>query len=308
MFYKRFNVPFNTNAWTKDPEFTKRLCRSAYGIKCVYAPAWLIGIPMVDVAGGGAITCNKEFPLSSVIKAFHNLKSVGININIIVNNPYQDYDVKWCIKRLKSLWQSGLIDSITVPSASWIDRDYLPITYKNTVVHVPTFDDVRDGLWDDYDMVYVHDEIIHNHDKWKAIKGSRKFGCIVNLGYCYTKCPAKKEHYQFVNNKIPETEFCPYLNDEFKPVNILQRAIIPLIRSEYEYYLDVIDEYKFCGRDTTNSFYMTLDIIEALLGNTELPREPAYAKIKDLDRWKVHVRNCGGDCFAGCRYCERSLL
>ena len=242
---------------------------------------------------------------SKKIELLYNIRELGLGVCITFNDVFHQYqdDVFEEIYRYRDL-----ITALVVPDESWIGILGPKISYRNTVVHNPTFDDVRDGLWDDYDIVYVHDEIIHNHDKWKAIKGSRKFGCIVNLGYCYTKCPVKKEHYQFVNNKISETKFCPYLKDEFKPVNILQRAIIPLVRSEYEYYLDVIDEYKFCGRDTTNSFYMALDIIEALLNNTELPLEPVYTKIKDLDRWKVHVRNCGGDCFAGCRYCERSLL
>ena len=232
---------------------------------------------------------------SKKIELLYNIRELGLGVCITFNDVFHQYqdDVFEEIYRYRDL-----ITALVVPDESWIGILGPKISYRNTVVHNPTFDDVKDGLWDDYDIVYIHDEIIHNHDKWKAIKGSRKFGCVVNFPECVSYCNHKKEHYKAISEgrymfDVDGAKGCPAqtLGDVLSYV----RCAVPQDYIEYMYYSDVIDVFKLQGRTQDTIFKQAVDVVETL-ADKRTSNMPVL--------WKYKVRNCGGDCLT-CRWCWR---
>ena len=307
-FKKRFSFPINF-----DEIFVKKSIdlswfeRHAEVINEVYLEPSFTGINMKDMNGQ-----NYAYDSATVIKFLEEIKSYGIKVCVIFNDVFDN-----STRLLEEFKQAlvnchTLVDIVVVPDKSWLvlREDYPHLQFKNTVINLPTYEQVRDGMYDDYDCIYIHDEIIHNHDLYKAIKGSRKFGTVVNYSDCSTHCKFKREHYALVRKgKYDYNSFCK--TKDYGPIELLlKRNSIPTMRSEFDHYLDVIDIYKLQGRNTTGTFRTAVEIVEGIVNEQEVFSE--YTKLKEvlspisIIKWKHNIRNCGGDC-DNCSYCDDIL-
>lgn len=294
LFFKRFSAPFNVRSWQQDP--SRELiwfARYRNYISSVYSPINILGYKMRDC---GDVTSKPHYTddLKGKLRLLRNL---GVNINIVINNIWDHYDLKKIDSIL--LKNRDLIDIVTIPDKRFA---YLKQWFKvkNTAINMVNLDTI--DQWRDMDIVQIHDFIPHNHDEWLAIKGESKISCCVNLG-CTCVCPTKSIHYHELHCGNDLNDFCPIYLLPYA-LNQLRRTGIPLLRSEYLYYLDVIDEYKFAGRTDYEMYQQTKRIIERIDGGEEdLGFDiPIYGKLRDA--WRVKVRNCGGDCM-NCLWCNK---
>lgn len=228
-------------------------------------------------------------------KLLYQLREIGIGVCLTLNDvfhPYPEDTVKELAKH------RDLITALVVPDAAWVGALGFDISYRNTVINLPTLEEAASGLYDCYDIIYVHDEIIHNHDKWLAIKGRRKFGCVVNFQECVGYCSHKREHYKLISEgryklDAEGAKGCPAqgLGDLLPRM----RCSIPEDYREYEYYSDVIDVFKLQGRAQDTIFKNAMGVVE-MLSKHQISAAPAL--------WRYKVRNCGGNC-PECQWCRR---
>lgn len=312
IFTNRFSFPINVHEIITnkriDIEWFKK---HASVINEVYVSPDFLGLSTKDMNGANIIAKQDD-----LLELLMDIKACDIKICVIFNDVFEDEDSNMLTLQLfgnKLKYYQDLIDIVVVPNKSWLSLrdDYPHLEIKNTVINLPTFEEIERGDYDDYDCIYIHDEIIHNHDLYKSIKGNRRFGTVVNYSDCSTNCQLKLEHYRLVKKeKYDANLFCKTV--KYSPVELLlKRNSIPGWLSEFEYYADVIDIYKLQGRNTTGTFESAIEIVEkvhakyyeALSEYELLEREvPKLSLIK----WKREVRNCGGDC-DNCSYCDNIL-
>lgn len=305
-FDKRFSFPINhTEIFKNNAIDTEWFKRHASVINEVYIDPGFLGLDTKDM--NGANMHND----ASVVKDFlATLKTYGIKVCVIFNDVFEKDEtlLPRATEAIKA--NRNLVDIVVVPDRSWLALKELGLEVKNTVINLPTYEQLKAGEFDDYDCIYIHDEIIHNHDLYKEIKGNRRFGTVVNYGDCATNCRLKDKHYYLVKiGKYDANLFCKTVN--WGPVELLlKRNSIPTFRSEFDHYLDVIDIYKLQGRNTTGTFRTAVEIVEGIANNDEIFSEYHLLKEKlnpiTLIKWKNEVRNCGGDC-DNCNYCDTIL-
>ena len=295
-FFKKFNFPFNTQAINlRELQWFKQY--KDY-IHSIYISPYFIYPDFIDISSGYSNTTEFKKTQSTNIKYLEYLKEQGILINIIFNNPYIKYNLDYIYTKL-SMYEY-LIDIVTIPrlTQEWISLKSKFIL-KNSCTLLPTFNQVQSGIYDCLDIIQLHDNIIHNHDKWKSIKGNRKFSCLVNIG-CTSDCTIKQIHYYEIFKGYSEEQFCPIAHIPFE-LNYLRRAAIPEFKSEYVYYLDVIDEYKLAGRGSVKDYQKCKYIIEQIEQDNFCTITTGITK-----QWMERVRNCGGKC-SMCTYCENLI-
>lgn len=308
VFEKRFSFPINhTEIFANKRISTEWFARHASVINEVYIDPSFLSIDTKDMNGKNHIV-----DTGAVNVFLHELKNYGIKVCVIFNDVFAD-STPLLNQFKRSLDENPIVDIAVVPNKSWLTLKHTHphVEIKNTVINLPTYQQVRDGEYDDYDVIYIHDEIIHNHDLYKDIKGTRKFGTVVNYSDCSTHCKLKREHYKLVKiEKYDANKFCKTV--KYSPVELLlKRNSIPGFLSEFEYYADVIDIYKLQGRNTTGTFRTAVEIVESV--HSKYPDAfPEYQLLKktlnpiSLIKWKHKVRNCGGDCDQ-CLYCSNIL-
>lgn len=243
--------------------------------------------------------------IKRALELLNEINSYGIDINVTFNN----LEYKYNISDELLLKYKYMVKSLTVPNKSWLKykSDFL---IKNTVINLPTFEQVKNGEYDDYDIINIHADIIHNHDLWKSIKGDRKFACVSNFYMCMSDCPIKSKHYALArrNQTLKEQNFCPAEKMKWDEV-LLKRCRIPSIKNEYEYYSDVIDIFKLEGRNSDSNFKEACEIVEILNGQKRFITEEKiiYRKLGvNLYKYLNKVRNCTGICNQ-CNFCTKIL-
>ena len=251
----------------------------------VYCAPFFMNIEYNDMNGP-----SDAHPDVSVLRSLHDN---GIRVCVTFNDIFHNYPDRTFDEILK---YADIIDALVVPDISWRSALGDQFEYRNTVVHIPTFDDVKAGLYDDYNVIYIHDDIIHNHDKWLAIKGDRKFGCVSNFQECVGYCTHKKQHYYMISNGVYSFDAdgargCPA--QQCGPLIDLVRCAIPPDYTEYMYYSDVIDIFKLQGRTQSTLFRNAMHVADVIESRAS---HPSVHHIK--------VRNCGGDCNR-CGWCRR---
>jgi len=301
--YKKFSFPININEifikHTIDIEFFKLY---SYLIKEVYVSPNFLGFSINDQNGSE----NDKFsdPLSKEIMIFlKKLKTFNIQISLIFNDTFHIENYTLTSETIKVLYDNTWIDNLIVPGDEWlILKDQFFI--KNSVIQIPTFNEIKSGNYDEYDEIYIHDEIIQNHDKYKELKDNKnyKFGVVVNLEDCVTHCKFKNKHYRDVNSNGFDSfiQYCPTPRSNEIEM-FLKRNCIPPFLSEYLYYADVINTYKLQGRSSSGEFTDILDIIKNVhYNNNILIKDSIKIKQKlspiDLYKWMRTKRNCSGDC------------
>ena len=239
------------------------------------------------------------------LKILNEINSYGIDINLTFNN----LDYQYNISDEKLLKYSYMVKSLTVPNKSWLKykSDFI---IKNTVINLPTFEQVKNGEYDDYDIINIHADIIHNHDLWKSIKGSRKFACVSNFYMCMADCPIKDKHYKLArhNLTLKEQNFCPAEKMDWDEV-LLKRCRIPSLKKEYDYYSDVIDIFKLEGRNSNTTFKEACEIVNILNGKRKFVEEEKYVYMKirsNLCKYFNKIHNCSGEC-KKCNFCTKIL-
>lgn len=284
------SFPFNVNEILRKGTVDLKWFKRHKGIIGeVYCAPFFMNLQYNDMNGPADVSKRTDL--------LYSIRELGLGICITFNDVFHQYqdDVFEEIYRHKDL-----ITSLVIPNESWIGVLGPDVSYRNTVVRTPSFTDVKQGLYDQYDVIYVHDDIIHNHDKWKSIKGARKFGCVVNFPECVGYCSHKKEHYKAISegNYTFDAEGargCPAQG--LGSVLPYARCAIPQDYNEYLYYSDVIDIFKLQGRTQSTIFKQSVDIVEMLTSKQTLSA-PVL--------WKYKVRNCGGDCLT-CKWCWRFI-
>lgn len=305
-FDKRFSFPINhKEIFEKGAIDTEWFRRHAEIINEVYIDPGFLEISTKDMNGP-----NMSTSADTVKQFLLTVKSFGIKVCVIFNDVFEKDETLLPRATEAIIRNRNVVDIVVVPDRSWLSLKELGLEVKNTVINLPTYEEVESGKFDDYDCIYIHDEIIHNHDVYKAIKGNRRFGTVVNYGDCATNCKLKDKHYYLVKiGKYDANLFCKTV--KWGPEELLlKRNSIPTMYSEFEHYLDVIDIYKLQGRNTTGTFRTAVEIVEGIIEKKEVFSE--YQLLKDklnpitLIKWKHQVRNCGGDC-DNCDYCDTVL-
>jgi len=300
MFNNRFSFPFRVDIEMNFEWFQKHSSL----IKEIYISPDIFNINMNPMNGKE----NFKYNLPEYIKFFNDLKSIDIGVCLVINNIFNPPDLN-TIKRL--IKKYDFITSVVVPDHSWLSLKELNIEIKNTVIMNPSFDDILLGKYNDFDIIYIHDDIIHNKNKYKELKRTGlKFGTVVNYSDCCTFCNKKQEHYKLINNKkYNYNTFCPtkmWSQHEL----LMKRNSIPTIRSEYQYYLDTIDIFKLQGRGVTETFNSAINIIEGISSNQNIFTEEYFNLIRflgnDYKEWVHEVRNCGGNCLK-CNFCDNII-
>jgi hypothetical protein len=305
-FKNRFSFPINhVEIFRNKAIDVNWFAKHSDVINEIYIDPGFLEIETKDMNGANVTTD------PSIVKSFlEEIKQLDIKVCVIFNDVFEKDDT--LLERVQAAVAANkeYVDIVVVPDKSWLVLKELGLEVKNTVINLPTYEQVRDGEFDEYDCIYIHDEIIHNHDLYKDIKGNRRFGTVVNYGDCATNCRLKDKHYYLVKiGKYDANLFCKTV--KWGPLELLlKRNSIPTFRSEFDHYLDVIDIYKLQGRNTTGTFKTAVEIVEGIVSNQEIFSE--YQLVKDklnpitLIKWKNQIRNCGGDC-DNCDYCDKIL-
>ncbi len=307
---KKFAFPINYEKMLKTEDLIKWIIwfnKHKLYIYEVYLTPELLGIDYENMNGINYKLSTLEF--SNLKKLILHLNKIGIKICYVFNDIFNKKFNNLLLNSLNSTF-GKITHSIVVPDKSWIYKIKQinnKIKIKNTVLNLPKFDEIKNGLYDDYDIIYIHDEIIHNHDKFKEIKKNRIFGTVVNFGDCSTTCTFKHQHYNSIkNNKLNDYKvFCLtslYTYNEL----LLKRNNIPGFLSEYVYYSDVIDIFKLQGRSSTGTLESAIEIIENIYKENEIiTKDYLYLSnnFNNISKWKNYIRNCGGDCLT-CSYCN----
>lgn len=289
---KRFNFPFYEPTILGNIDGSLRWFEEhKHLIGSVYTTPSHLDVPFHSIA-----SLVKPYTINNDDKRYvlSTLRQMGIGINIIINNVWDVVPTKY----LETIAENS--DIVTVPN-----HDYKNIIknhgcrVKNTAINMARYDNVVNGEYDDYDVIMIHDFIAHNHDKWLKIKKNRVFSTIVNI-MCTVDCCIKDHHYKLLNDGISERYFCPIAKTTNK-FNVLRASSLPLCESEYEYYSDVIDEYKLAGRASHEDFRKAQNIVEYV--DSGFPPLPEYQDVT----WMHHVRNCGGQC-SRCNWCTMHYI
>lgn len=305
-FKNRFSFPINHNEIFKNQTIDiDWFAKHSDVINEVYIDPSFLEIETKDMNGANVTTD------AIVVKNFlKEIKQLDIKVCVIFNDVFEKDDTLLNRVHTALAENKEYVDIVVVPDKEWLTLKELGLEIKNTVINLPTYEQVRDGEFDEYDCIYIHDEIIHNHDLYKEIKGNRRFGTVVNYGDCATNCQLKDKHYYLIKiGKYDANLFCKTV--KWGPVELLlKRNSIPTFRSEFDHYLDVIDIYKLQGRNTTGTFKTAVEIVEGIVANDETFSEYKLLKEKlnpiTLIKWKNEIRNCGGDC-DNCNYCDKIL-
>ena len=236
-----------------------------------------------------------SFNRDTALDFLYTIKKQGINICVILNNPYYDYS-----KVMNEIiYFKDLIDWLDVCDVSLLKYNYI-FKFKNSVITLPNISNYKD--YKNFDMIYFHDDIIHRHDIFLGVKDILK-GCVVNFTECLSYCQLKKAHYQSFNNGHYDFDihYCPCRNMNNIQL-LLKRCAIPMDFTEYMYYSDVIDMFKLQGRTDE---YIFQNAVKIVTGITKHKIDFKYPiSTYDYFRWKVRVRNCGGKC-CDCDFCDK---
>jgi len=259
-FHKKFSFPINVAQIKSGAVDIDWFVKYQNLINEVYVPAIMFKL--------GYDAHNSEvIPSEDIKNIMFFLKQISektdIKLCIIFNDIFiteKEEDLK--IEELKNYLNNEhylKIDIIVVPSEKWLIFKSYNIIVKNTVLLQPSFTEIKSGLFDEYDMVYIHDEVVHNLERFKKIKEDRKFGCVVNFSDCRSDCPFKNQHYKdfrtYSGDAAQENidSYCP-ANKDLHVINILKGNAIPRFYSSYLKYVDVLDIFKLQGRWELEAF------------------------------------------------------
>lgn len=282
------SFPFNINEIINNRKIDLEFFKNNPCIKEVYTTPFFINSKIKDM-NGVIPDFNKELALEILYK----IKDLGVEICVILNNPNYDYSKE--ISELLSF--NDLISWLCVCDDKLLKYNYI-FKIKNSVVKQVHLNNYKDYL--KYDMIYFHDDIIHNHDKFINIPCKK--GCVVNFSECLTYCNLKTAHYQaFTQGEYDfDQKYCPC--HKMSDLELfLKRCSIPRDFYEYLYYSDVIDTFKLQGRTQTEIFDDAIKIVQGITNKKMNFKNPLSQF--DYYKWKVHVRNCSGSCL-NCTFCD----
>lgn len=312
-FKNKFSFPFNTleiiKLYNEDSNLLWFKEHSEI-INEVYIDPIIFGFSHNDM-NGRSYDYNDNDIVFTILKI---IKSYDIKISIVMNNIFEeDLDLE-CVNKL--ITYSDLVDILVLPNEVHIEELKNHFYVKNTVIRDPKVDEVMNGDYDDYDMIYIHDSIIQNLDIYTEMKKVKNLtlGVVVNFEMCYADCPHKRKHYKYISRKQDvEVDFCKPTRMG-KMERLLKISSIPPLYREYEKYIDVIDCFKLQGRNpSTGNFGSAINIIEMIFNQEktlqfDTDRFPDYKflniiPLRIMNGWTKTKLNCGGLCDS-CNYCD----
>lgn len=296
---KKFSFPLNINSILVEKVIDLSFFQKYTSlIKEVYIHPSIFSIPIRDMNGKN-IEVSKYLGIE-IIQFLYSLEKLNIGVCLVINDIFNlemDNTINDCISLIQ---EYSFFTSAVLPNKKYISlfRNAVPnIELKNTVLLIPTYEEILNGDYDDFDVIYLHDEIIHNHDKFLEIKGLKKFGTVVNFHNCNTGCTVKQLHYKHNCWDIENTfKYC--CTHDYSPLEkVLKNNSIPMDTKEFLYYSDVLDIYKLQGRQDDFQFLKSVRIIEGIFNNS-LTDKTLISRIGNMNflKWKLQTRNCGGNC------------
>ena len=311
-FFKKFSFPIRTE-FIEDGVYTIQWFKKYQElISEIYLPAVMLNSFNFD-----AHAANKINYTYKIEKFLQNITDeTDIKICLVLNDIFiSEQDEKKLYNELVVYLQNTTLNiiSIVCPSRYFLKLKILfpKILLKNTVLLEPTYNQVINNEYNDWDYIYFHDDIIHNLEKFLLIKNNKKFGCVVNLSNCRSSCQFKRDHYfefkNYNNNSHQKiSSFCPALESETEFERKLKDNAIPHTYSSYKKYLNVLDIYKLQGRRDENSSYECMKIIENVFYKRENLLDNSIFNIMlktDFLMWENKIKNCSGYCNT-CEFCD----
>ena len=313
-FKNKFSFPFNTIEILK---LYKEDCELAWFkhhaeiINEVYIDPIIFGFYHNDMNGSSVDYTELKDVVLTILK---KLKSYDIKISVILNNVFEDDITTEDVERL--IENKHIIDNLVLPSDRHVTELKKHFYVKNTVILDPKIDEIYAGQYSEFDMIYVHDSVVQNLEKFKELKRNipNDIGTVVNFEMCYASCPHKRKHYKFISRKQEtDVDFC-------KPTTmpVLERLLkisnIPPLYSEYLKFVDVLDIFKLQGRNgQTQNWEFAINLIEMIFDKEKsikfnTRRFPRYHRLNiipltTIRGWLTVKSNCGGDC-EDCDYCD----
>ena len=321
LFHKKFSFPIHFQEVFKDKvKFLFFLKQHQSIINEIYFPPYMLNLDY-DAHNGKHLTFTNEEV--EEIHRFLNLvkKTTDIKFCAIFNDRFLNEEEENAkISEFEKYLENPVIpiDIIVVTSKKWLKFQKQNIVVKNSVVLLPTFDEIKQGLYNDYDVVYIHDDIIHNQKKYEELKKQTQLqlGVVVNFDWCRSNCPHKYQHYHdfkyLKEASQPRIDsYCPSIVGGNKDKNFLKDNRIPMFYSAYKKYVNTIDIFKLQGRRDKDAFHNAMQIVKNVFLEQEILDPTFYVpekiKIKKHRKtWINKISNCGGDC-NNCTFCDNFL-
>jgi len=321
LFYKKFSFPIHFQEVFKDKvDFLFFLKQHQSIINEIYFPPYMFKLDY-DAHNGKHLTFT-ENEINEINKFLKLVKkTTDIKFCLIFNDNFlSEEEENQKINEFEKYLENPTIpiDIIVATSKKWLKFKNNNIVVKNSVVLLPTFNDISQGLYNDFDMIYVHDDIIHNQQKYKKLKEiiKKPLGVVVNFDWCRSNCPFKHQHYQdfkYLKELSQERidSYCPSIISGNKDENFLKDNRIPMFYSAYKKYIDTIDIFKLQGRRDKDAFHNAVQIIKNIFIKNEVldpyfytPEKIRIKKYKNI--WINKILNCGGEC-TSCDFCDNLL-
>jgi len=159
LFNNKFSFPINIQEFFINNSCDlKWLEKHSTLINEVYISSDFMNLNFKDMNGKNS---HNDYSSEYIINFLYAVKKLDIKICVIFNDIYLTKDdMNAAYKQLEEF--ESLIDILVVPNSEWLTqmKSRFHFEIKNTVINLPTYNDIISKKYDNYDMIYIHDEII----------------------------------------------------------------------------------------------------------------------------------------------------
>lgn len=287
----------------------------------------------------GDVLVTQDDAISAIDAALYIQEQTGITVcatfnNIEVPPTQQNLDI-W-LHHFQPLYDAG-IRSVILPHLHWmatgqIKKRYPDLYVKNTILrNVTTGAEFVAHAKAGFDYICVDRDLMRDRDSLLRLKKAKAYiketlgkdvaiSLLANEG-CLGSCPMMDEHYQFNNTRDQNRPqyfadaisrvSCPKWDHE-DPSVPLKTANLPPWREDWVEFFDLgVDVFKMHGRESTQRFQETLDIVEKFVAGNEILFDGFEEFIeetnlveKPINIWRDKIKNCKFECWE-CQYCDK---
>ncbi len=286
----------------------------------------------------GDVLVTQEDAISAIEAALHLQQETGITAcatfnNIEVPPTQQNLDI-W-LEAFQPLYDAG-IRSVIIPHIHWmatgqIKNRYPDLYVKNTILrNVTTGAEFVAYAKAGFDYICVDRDLMRDRDALIRLKKAKQYvketlgkdvtiSLLANEG-CLGSCPMMDEHYQFNNTRDQKRPqyfadsisrvSCPKWDHEDSAVP-LKTANLPPWKEDWVELLDYVDVFKMHGRESTQRFEETLDIVQKYIADETILFDGFEEFIEDtnlvdkpINIWRDKIKNCKFECWE-CQYCDK---
>lgn len=286
----------------------------------------------------GDVLVTQEDAISAIETALHIQQETGITACATFNNievpPTQQYLDIW-LEAFQPLYNAG-IRSVIIPHIHWmatgqIKNRYPDLYVKNTILrNVTTGAEFVAHAKAGFDYICVDRDLMRDRDALIRLKKAKQYvketlgkdvtiSLLANEG-CLGACPMMDEHYQFNNTRDQNRPqyfadsisrvSCPKWDHE-DPAVPLKTANLPPWKEDWVELLDYVDVFKMHGRESTQRFEETLNIVQKYIADEPILLDGFEEFIEDtnlvdkpINIWRDKIKNCKFECWE-CQYCDK---